>query len=1354
MRKVIACFLLAAFLLNSLLPWPAYAQSITAAGLMPQAGAKVALTAPYDPACLVGMTIKPDLPFEFDFLVNRGDGHLTENQREGEYSKLIKYFLAALAVPDTEQWVNLSPYEKDRIIPDSFGLTEMGRDLLAQDYLLKQLASSLTDPGTELGKRFWDGIYEQARKKFGSTDVPLDVFNKVWIVPDKAEVFEKNNTVYVLENHLKVMTEQDYWAGKRNETKQTDTENKTADIASRVLREVIIPVLEKEVNEGQLFAPLRQVFSGMLLATWYKRTLKETILGKVYADQGKVLGVNQDPRNNQAVYARYLEAFRKGVINLIQEDVDKYTHEMLPRKYFSGGAYNDYAQALNKVDEAKLAALQRFRRMENEGIYSVSAAFVFPDKPQQISPESLADGWGAWLTLKVLPYEVYRYLQRGSAIRELSESERKRAVEILLEIIKKSDGKDGREFKDYAVDQLDTVYAADNGYVRGVVYLCANDAVKYALDNGTIVQAAEILMGLLSSGKVNGKKLFALSDSAQLVSGLSSHDLPRIIEMEIVRNAILKNPDRFMEFALYQNNAYAKAHGYPLSDKPLTDKEVYRNMAGVFATLEAAALIAERDGRKLREVANEVVAGALNEADKLLMVRMAHATWLSTQPDDGFSRQRYLRPIVMPAQQLTAQQIQDDLDQIKAAGETLLMVISEVVADDLDTPQVAELQAQAEGLISLIKQKAVLSEADEIRIRKTALTVIFAHREQLRKQGTPYAEHPLGVAQLMFKVFGSAEPLVQYPVLYAVGALLHDTREDQEEFFIQFKNYARNVILQDRSVAGREKMDRLNSVLLIVRMLSKLTESEKNQGAEDELLAKYYEIMVNPRDTYNRPDMPYYDDGFIRAVQLIKLSDILYNAGDLVNLFVSANSAEEGLKSAEKARKAFNKVFDFALPILVMKSAHLLKEDVDAFFLEYGRIIDGYVSNRDAQYAPLAAAAREAAVRLADARKAYEDKNDAAMLMTSALNDQGRVGWKVYKDGEQERSFQATLAVMINDGLAMADAVSLQGAVNDLRQMAAEGYKWGDEISVAAVDNDKERVLIIGKSTRAGISINRYAFSSSSILDRVSKLTRGVFLSPDRIVKAPSHELARSGAEAVTVAEYIASVISAFIKVKVHENFLKYSSYAGRLMLEDARALENMLVYAQREIERIQREKRAKGLEVHPDRLEYGRGKDIELILHPNGLKVFLVNPDTGTGVAVVFSSVQAARLAVYLILQALRAAPGSALGRPFYEAQDLLGYIQRSITDNAMLISSNENNGMQESGRVLPYGGIDFAQSNLDLMIKRDGAGVVLPVSQQNLDNISIDGLVPVIIKIQPVNIVPLLTSEETGPAAIAGRG
>jgi len=92
----------------------------------------------------------------------------------------------------------------------------MGRDLLEQDYLLKQLTSSLMFPEGEPGRKFWSEIYRQARETFGTTDIPVDSFNKVWIVPAKATVFETRSGAYVVESKLKVMLETDYVAASRH----------------------------------------------------------------------------------------------------------------------------------------------------------------------------------------------------------------------------------------------------------------------------------------------------------------------------------------------------------------------------------------------------------------------------------------------------------------------------------------------------------------------------------------------------------------------------------------------------------------------------------------------------------------------------------------------------------------------------------------------------------------------------------------------------------------------------------------------------------------------------------------------------------------------------------------------------------------------------------------------------------------------------------------------------------------------------------------------------------------------------------------------------------------------------------
>ncbi|MBF0512165.1 MAG: hypothetical protein HQL13_07565 [Candidatus Omnitrophica bacterium] len=234
--------------------------------------------------------------------------------------------------------INLSPYEKNRIIKDDFGKTEMGRDLLAQDYLLKQITSSLIYPEHGLGKQFWDKVYQHAFRQYHAMDVPVNTFNKVWIVPQQAVVYESGSTAYILKSRLKVMLQEDYVSlVKHGRMANGCATSKAHSLASRIIKEIVLPEIEKEVNEGENFANLRQVYSGMVLATWYKQELKESLLGRIYADKARLKGVDQDPKINKVIYQRYLQAFKKGVFNYIKEDINKYTHETIPRKYFSGG---------------------------------------------------------------------------------------------------------------------------------------------------------------------------------------------------------------------------------------------------------------------------------------------------------------------------------------------------------------------------------------------------------------------------------------------------------------------------------------------------------------------------------------------------------------------------------------------------------------------------------------------------------------------------------------------------------------------------------------------------------------------------------------------------------------------------------------------------------------------------------------------------------------------------------------------------------------------------------------------------------------------------------------------------------
>jgi len=202
--RILSGFIAFTFAFGTIVPpTPIYAQQIAPVFLdLPLPGTMISLTNAFNPPLVKGITIHPDNPLEFDFLVSPGDNNLTGQAFREESKRLIKYFLAGLTVPDKELWVNLSPYEKDRIIPKNFGRTEMGRDMLAQDYILKQLSASLMYPENELGKKFWDRVYKKAYEQFGTTDIPVNTFNKIWIVPEKAVVYEHEHTAFVVEENL------------------------------------------------------------------------------------------------------------------------------------------------------------------------------------------------------------------------------------------------------------------------------------------------------------------------------------------------------------------------------------------------------------------------------------------------------------------------------------------------------------------------------------------------------------------------------------------------------------------------------------------------------------------------------------------------------------------------------------------------------------------------------------------------------------------------------------------------------------------------------------------------------------------------------------------------------------------------------------------------------------------------------------------------------------------------------------------------------------------------------------------------------------------------------------------------
>ncbi|MBZ0166453.1 MAG: hypothetical protein K8I00_06570, partial [Candidatus Omnitrophica bacterium] len=363
LSKFCALALSLVFTVSSLLPaHVVWAQTQLS---LPLPGTRVNLSSGYAPLTLRGVLVHPENPFRFDFIVDTGDSEFQAGALEQESTQMIRYFLAALTVPEDEQWVNLSPYERERIIPGSFGVTDMGRDLLAQDYILKQITASLIYPEEEFGKVFWDRVYQRAQKLYGTTDIPVNTFNKVWIVPDSATVYENGSVAFVTHSRLKIMLEEDYLALDKNQGNRSigldqflaNDAKEVNEVSAAIVREIVIPEIEREVNEGKNFAKLRQIYHAMILATWFKENLKSHVLGRKYVNQNKVLGVEIDDKDaKEEIYRRYLEAYKAGAYNYIKEEYDPVTQEIIPKKYFSGGAI--FGRAVNRATDYSRLTVQ------------------------------------------------------------------------------------------------------------------------------------------------------------------------------------------------------------------------------------------------------------------------------------------------------------------------------------------------------------------------------------------------------------------------------------------------------------------------------------------------------------------------------------------------------------------------------------------------------------------------------------------------------------------------------------------------------------------------------------------------------------------------------------------------------------------------------------------------------------------------------------------------------------------------------------------------------------------------------------------------------------------------------------
>lgn len=301
-----------------------------------------------------------------EFIFDTGDFASNSEMFKQEAMKSIKYFFAGITLSNDNFWVNLSPYEKDRISTEHLASTDLGDHLLEQDYMLKNKTASFMAPDSETGSVFWG---ELSQSGYIGLSEKKD-FSKVWIVPESIELLSSESFLFVKEAKLNVLVDKDHMADEINKQRNFDG------ILKEKFKKLILPEIKREVNHGKDFVTLRQIYNSLVLAQAYKEKFPKTIFNGLYADKNITMGIeNKGMQLRNEIYGLYVDSFNNGVVNCVIKSYSQQTQRIEKQHYFSGGItcvdFKPYIREVTIDDETIRSDLMASAVGENKKVETI-----------------------------------------------------------------------------------------------------------------------------------------------------------------------------------------------------------------------------------------------------------------------------------------------------------------------------------------------------------------------------------------------------------------------------------------------------------------------------------------------------------------------------------------------------------------------------------------------------------------------------------------------------------------------------------------------------------------------------------------------------------------------------------------------------------------------------------------------------------------------------------------------------------------------------------------------------------------------------------------------------------------------
>ena len=250
----------------------------------------------------------------------------------------INAFLTGLACPDNIFWVNLNPREPDRIIDSRLNQSEVGIIMLEADLQMKKDIANYGNPCVnETGKAIWHlldkkypDLVQHCMDKYPGeikniNNVEFLPISRSWIVPDKIYAYSNGNEIYIINATLTIQREPQKSTFKlENQDIRSLSEgcieelnrsaNEFCNYTSALETSIIMPYVISDINHGKKYEDLRNVYTSLALAQWYKSKMTpdmDTIQESSSSSQSAILKQLGTGGPNE-IWNEYMYSFKNG----------------------------------------------------------------------------------------------------------------------------------------------------------------------------------------------------------------------------------------------------------------------------------------------------------------------------------------------------------------------------------------------------------------------------------------------------------------------------------------------------------------------------------------------------------------------------------------------------------------------------------------------------------------------------------------------------------------------------------------------------------------------------------------------------------------------------------------------------------------------------------------------------------------------------------------------------------------------------------------------------------------------------------------------------------------------------------